>query len=319
LKRNHLIVISLFVFAATFGIWLLLHLVPRPGSLSDVKKRPELRPYFLSALKLNQPIAKVGSNELKTDELRDYLLLTLQGQMTQVNLSKPDLVAKISVGLDQFINEELLAQAALKQGLKSSFEGVERKQDLAKKYLESQLAKEPPVSDVQMREFYKSHGEKFLIPAGVQLREFFIPFTGDKSKTSKKDSAFDLAKDLADRVAKGDSIEELSKKYVPEEYRERTQIHLYKGGVTEPVDDHKVLALRPGQVAGPFRTEGGYSVFQGTSPERNRFIPFYEAKAKIQVFLEARRVERMRQKLVEQLKQQIPIQRYEIDSLITVS
>ena len=102
-------------------------------------------------------------------------------------------------------------------------------------------------------------------------------------------------------------------------YRERTQIHLYKGGVTEPVDDQKVLALRPGQFAGPFRTEGGYSVFQGISQERSRFIPFYEAKAKIQVFLESRRVELLRQKLVDQLKQQIPIQRYEIDKLITIS
>ena len=230
-----------------------------------IKKRPELSPYFLSALKLDQPVAKVGSNELKTDELRDYLLLTFQGQMTQVTLSKPDLVAKISVGLDQFINEELLAQAALKEGLKSSFEGVERKQDLAKKYLESQLAKEPPVSDDQMREFYKRHGEKFLIPAGVQLREFFIPLTGEKSKTSKNDSAFDLAKELAERVTKGDAIEELSKKYVPEEYRERTQIHLYKGGVTEPVDDQKGACAPTGSKSpGPFVLKEGIPFFKGS-------------------------------------------------------
>ncbi len=98
MKRNHIIFIFLFVLVATLGTWLLLHRAPRPGSLSEVKKRPELRPYFLSALKLDQPVAKVGSNELKTDELRDFLLLTFQGQMTQVTLSKPDLVAKISVG-----------------------------------------------------------------------------------------------------------------------------------------------------------------------------------------------------------------------------
>lgn len=319
MKRNHIIFIFLFALVATLGTWLLFRPAGRPGALTNIRNHPELRPYFLSAIKLDQPVAKVGGTELKTNELRDYLLLTFQGQMTQATLSKPDLVAKISVGLDQFINEELLAQAAIKEGLKSSLEGVERKQDLAKKYLESQLAKEPPVGDAQMREFYKSHGEKFLIPAGVQLREFFIPLTGEKSKTSKKDSAFDLAKELAERVTKGDSIEELSKKYVPEAYRERTQVHFYKSGVIEPKDDRKVLELRPGQSAGPFRTEGGYSVFQGISQERSRFIPFYEAKAKVQVFLEARRLELLKQKLVDQLKQQIPIQRYEIDKLITVS
>ena len=73
------------------------------------------------------------------------------------------------------------------------------------------------------------------------------------------------------------------------------------------------------KLPGPFRTEGGYSVFQGISQERSRFIPFYEAKAKIQLFLEARRVEVLRKKLVDQLKQQVPIQRYEIDKLITFS
>jgi hypothetical protein len=223
------------------------------------------------------------------------------------------------VALDRLIDEELLAQAGLKQGLKSSLQGVERKQDLAKRYLEIQLAKEPPVSDVQLRDFYRSHGEKFFIPAGVQLREFFIPFTGEKGKAGKSDSSFDLAKELADRVVKGDPFEELSQKYVPEAYRDRAQIHLYKGSVIEPADDQKVLTLRQGQIAGPFRTEGGYSVFQGISQERSRFIPFFEAKAKIQSFLEARRVEILRQKLVNQLKQQVPIERYEIEKLIPVS
>jgi hypothetical protein len=319
LKRNHIIVIFLFIFAAAIGTWLLLHRAPRPGSLTDVKNRPELSPYFLSALKLDRPVAKVGSNELRTDELRDFLLLTYQGQMTQVTLPKPDLVAKISVALDRLIDEELLAQAALKEGLKSSLEGVERKQDLAKKYLESQLAKESPVNDVEMREFYRNHGEKFFIPAGVQLREFFVPFTGEKDKSGKTDSALDLAKNIADQVAKGDSVEELGKKYVPDVYRERIQVHLYKGGVIEPTDDQKVLALRPGQTAGPFRTEGGFSVFQAISQERSRFIPFYEAKAKIQSFLQAQRVEVLRKKLVDQLKQRVPIQRYKIENLISVS
>ena len=79
------------------------------------------------------------------------------------------------MALDQLIDEELLSQGALKEGLKSSLEGVERKQDLAKKYLESQLAKEPPVTDVQMRDFYRNHGEKFFIPSGFNFENFLYP------------------------------------------------------------------------------------------------------------------------------------------------
>ena len=319
MKRNNTAFIFLAVLVAVLGMWLAFRPAGRPGSFTDIKNHPESHPTFLSALKLDQPVAKVGSIEIKSNELRDFLLLEYQGQMTQAALSKPDLVEKISMALDRLIDEELLAQAALKEGLKSPFEGVEKRQDLAKKYLESQLVKEPPVSDGQLRDFYKNHGEKFYIPAGVQLRELFIPLTGEKGQKGKPDSAFDLAKDMAERVAGGVSIEEIAKKHVPEAYRDRTQIHLYTGGVIAPADDQKVLTLRPGQSSGPFRTEGGYSVFQGVSQERSRFIPFYEAKAKIQAFLEARRVEDLRKKLLDQLKQQVPTLRYSIEKLIAVS
>ncbi|MFN8007820.1 MAG: hypothetical protein U0V70_12485 [Terriglobia bacterium] len=319
MKRSWTIVILVLVITLSAGVWFYLQHRSRPGSLADIKSHPELSPSFLSALKHNQPIAMVGATELKTNELRDYLLLTYQGQMTQAVLPKSEQLERISTGLDRLIDEELLAQAALKAGLKSSQKGIEEKRDLAQKYLESQLAKEPKIDDAQLRDFYKNHGEKFFIPGGVQLREFFIPYTGKKGKTGKADSALDLAGDLARRLAQGEQTDALIAEFIPEAYRGRAEIHLYKGSTIQPADDQKVLRLGSKEVAGPFRNEGGYSVFLAVSSERNRFIPFSEAKGKIQSFLETRRLELLRQKIVDQLRHQVPIQRYEIDQLVSAS
>ena len=75
-------------------------------------------------------------------------------------------------------------------------------------------------------------------------------------------------------------------------------------------DEKKVLALRPGEVVGPLRIEGGYSVFQGVAQVRSGRISFYEAREKIKTYLEARRVEEARQQLVDNLQRQKLVQRF---------
>jgi hypothetical protein len=320
LKRSYLtILLVLVVLGAMLAVAVTLRRGGERSSIADLKNHPESHPTFLSTLRSDQPVAKVGSIELNSNELKDFLLLEYQGQMTQAALSRSDVVEKVTLALDRLIEEELLAQAATKLGMRSSFEGIEKRHDLALKFVEGQLAKEQPVTDAQLRDFYKNHAEKFYIPSGVQLRELFIPLTGEKSKKGDVDSARDLAADLTRRIEGGESLEDLAKKHVPEAYRDRAQVHLYKGGVTDIAEDKRVLSLKPGSVIGPFRCEGGFSVFQSVSLERSRLITFREAKPKIQIFLEKRRAEELRKKLVAGLRQQVPTERYDIQKLITVS
>ena len=84
-------------------------------------------------------------------------------------------------------------------------------------------------------------------------------------------------------------------------------------------DEKKVLALRPGEVVGPLRIEGGYSVFQGVTQVRSGRIRFYEAREKIKTYLEARRVEEARQQLVANLQRQRPVQRFAPDKTLAAA
>jgi len=84
----------------------------------------------------------------------------------------------------------------------------------------------------------------------------------------------------------------------------------------EVSDEQRVLALRPGEVVGPVRVEGGYSVFQGIVQVRSRLIPFYEAKEKIKGYLTTSQEEALRKKLLTQLQQQVSVQRFGPDTAL---
>jgi hypothetical protein len=143
--------------------------------------------------------------------------------------------------------------------------------------------------------------------------------TGTKpnnSRNSGKDRAYLLGEQLTARIRNGESLETLAQQYVPEPYRKRAQVRRFDGAVMSPEDEQKVLALRPGEVEGPLRAEGGYSVFQGVAQIRSGMITFHEAKENIRSFLEARKLDEARKQLVSELRQQTRIQRFGPDKAL---
>ncbi|HEU0005773.1 MAG TPA: peptidylprolyl isomerase, partial [Terriglobia bacterium] len=188
---------------------------------------------------------------------------------------------------------------------------------LAKQYLTLNLSKVPAVDEAALRNFYKNHGEKFVTPPRVQVRELFLPLQEPRDKKDKtKDTAYVLGQELAERIRKGESCESLAAQHVPEGQRDRAQVHEFRGALMELEDETRVLTLPPGEVVGPLRIEGGYSVFQGVAQVRSGRIPFYEAREKIKTYLEARRVEEARQQLVANLQRQRPVQRFAPDKTL---
>jgi hypothetical protein len=211
--------------------------------------------------------------------------------------------------LDVLIQDELLAQAGRQQGLKTNLKGSVGRKDLAHQLLSQHVAKLSPVDDAALRDFYKNHGEKFVIAQRVEVRELFLPLQSGHGKKTK-DKSYVLGRELADRIRKGEPLESLALQYSPESERARAQAYEFRSGPTEPEDERKVLEVKPGEVVGPFRIEGGYSVFQGVRRVRSGRIPFYEARNKIKTYLESRKAEEARKQLVADLQQLNPIQRF---------
>jgi len=315
-KRSRILVAFAAIGLTVVFALLLIRSRSRFQPPTETLNHPKPNLAYLSLLNSDQLLAKVDVVDLRSRDLRDFLQLDFHGQLLHGSMSSEDLSLRIASGLDQLIEEELLAQEAKKRGLKTLTEGAQARRDLSAQYFKSELAKLAPVSDQEMRSFYKNHGEKFVIPGGVQVRELFLPHQGDPGKKDKREKAFELAKDLTARMHQGESLEELAKEHVPPAFLERTKGYLFKGAVMDAADEQKVLALRPGEILGPVRIEGGYSVFQGIAQVRTRLIPFYQAQDKIKVYLGARQREELRRKLVDQLRLQISVQRFGPDTAL---
>jgi len=271
----------------------------------------------LAFLKPNQLLARVGEVELRSEDLRDSLQREFHGQAGHAGLSPEDLGSKIGKALDRLIEDELLAQAGRREGLKSALDSDAAREDLAQKYVGQHLARLPAVSDADLRRFYKNHGEKFIIPPSVKVRELFLPLRDTHGKKDhSKDKANLLGRELAARIRQGEALEALAAQHAPEAQRERAKVQKFRGGAMESADEARVLALHPGDVVGPLRVEGGYSVYQGVERVRSGMITFSEAKDKIRMFLEGRRTDDARRQLLSELQQKTLVQRFEPEQAV---
>ena len=143
----------------------------------------------LALLEPNKLLAKVGDVELRSEDLRDVLQSDFHGQMSHAGLSPEDLGSKVGRALDALVHDELLAQAARLEGLKTNLKGSAGRKDLANQS-SARTCKVPAVDEAALRNFYKNHGEKFVIPHRVQVRELFLPL---QSPPDKKDKTKDKA------------------------------------------------------------------------------------------------------------------------------
>ena len=88
------------------------------------------------------------------------------------------------------MKDELLAQVARRHGLKTNLKDSAGRKDLAQQLLTQQVAKLPPFDDAALRDFYKNHGEKFVIAQKVEVREIFLPLQGRPDKRPRTNRAF---------------------------------------------------------------------------------------------------------------------------------
>ena len=292
----------------------IIYRIHRSGSRIKAVSRASKSPVslaYLSVLQSGQVLARVGSTEVRGVDVRDALQLDFHGQPIHGSLLPSDLAQRIEDTLDRVVEDELLAQTARQQGFNSLESGALARQDMANQLINSEKAKLPEIADNEIRSFYKNHGERFYIPPGVNVRELFLPVsTLADDRIKQLEQSKKLAESLAERLRRGEAAETLASEFIPEPFRERAKGYLFKGGVLNEADENSILKLKPGEVIGPIRVEGGVSVFQGISQERARLIPFYEARDKIKSYLESNRSKELRQTLIEKAKQRIKVERF---------
>ncbi len=196
--------------------------------------------------------------------------------------------------LDNLVEQELLYQAAKKEGLHRDA-GVKAKIDLYAKVILAQAFIETQ-GEKEAKKYYDEHQEEFerLGLAHIMIR-YATPEEIKAAKKAKKKNnklrtepeALKLANQVYERLQKGEKFESLAKEFSEDELSKE------QGGSFGPVSKNdprlmrrgfqplleKGAALKVGEFAGPVKTTAGYHLITVTSPME--MSPFEEVKGQL--------------------------------------
>ncbi len=257
--------------------------------------------FFACGGKQEQPqkvIVSVGDAKLTWEMLEREIPDDLKSKLSR---------EQVSTYIQQWIDQELLYQAAVRMGMdldESYFRELEKmkKKLLVRRFLEDYLmTKDAQVTEEEMLNFYEKNKDTFVIPkTEIHALHILVP-----------------TKELADlvmkRLGKGEDFVKVAQE-LSTDFRERGRIDL--GYFTK--DDllkelaNKVFSYRVGSTTRPLKSDFGYHIFKILDRrERGTFRPFDEVREKIRERLESGKKKEAYRKLISDLREKIVVKKNE--------
>jgi peptidyl-prolyl cis-trans isomerase C len=246
-------------------------------------------------------LAKVGNHEITRDTL-DNIIATIPEE-NRVPFLTPDGRKKI---LDEVVSFTLFAEAARKEGIdqepavKTRLDYV-RTEYLAREYFRRKLAKEPAVSEEDLKAYYNSHLNEFKPPEEIMARHILVKTEAQANK-------------ILDELKKGADFAELAKKYsIDPTAAKGGRLELMDGrewlprGSFEKGFEHVLFGIEKGKIGGPVKSQFGWHILK----VENRRQPDTPALVQVRGFIKNRLQDQknaeFHKKLTEEAKKSIPV------------
>lgn len=168
--------------------------------------------------------------------------------------------------LDNLVEQELLYQASLSEGLDKNTD-LKNRLDILKKIIISQAYLDKALKE-RARKVYEGNKAEF---EKIKLSHIYIPFkTDDADKSVKRDEkqALDLANKAKARIEGGEKFEDVaiqvsedtmtSKRGGDLGFASRNEPRLVRRGFGSLLE--KAFAMKVGEISGPMKTEKGYHI-----------------------------------------------------------
>lgn len=214
-----------------------------------------------------------------------------EGDLTRLAEMNPKLKVQLSTPFGkknvvrELVDQELLYQGAVKEGLDKS-PLVEKQSELLKKYVIIPQTYLNKTMEEAVGKYYEEHKKEF---EKLKLSHIFISFKTDdkdKKKRSEKD-ALDLANKIKARIDGGADFAEVAKEASEDTMTNKrggdlgfvssSDQRLARRGLSPLLE--KAFTMKEGEVAGPIKTEKGYSII--TVTKGVELQPFDEVKEQI--------------------------------------
>ncbi|NOZ60084.1 MAG: hypothetical protein GXO74_00230 [Calditrichaeota bacterium] len=245
-----------------------------------------------------QVIVSVGNEKLTWGMLSREIPDNLKGKMSH---------EEVGIYIQQWIDQELLYQAAVKMGMDLDadyFQELEKmkKELLVRKFLESYLlTKDAQVSEDEALAFYQKNKDTFIVPkTEIHALHILAP-------------TIEIANQALKRIGAGEDFEKVARD-LSVDYRDRGRIDLgyfNKDDVVREVAN-KVFSYRVGSVTRPIKSEFGYHIFKILARrERGTFRKFDDVKNQIYERLRAGKKKQAYRSLISDLRQKIAVEKNE--------
>lgn len=166
---------------------------------------------------------------------------------------------------------------------------------------QKELAKTIEVNDDLLMGFYEENKLQFTLPEKRQAKHILISTGAGDSETDEKAQA--TVKEVQDKLAAGESFEELAKTYSqdPGSAQSGGDLGTFEQGMMVPEFDEAVFSMQAGEVSEPIKTEFGYHIIKLVKVEAKQAQAFADVKDEVKSLYQTQEAERQYFDLLEQL------------------
>jgi peptidyl-prolyl cis-trans isomerase C len=221
------------------------------------------------------------------DDLVSYTLLKQEAVQRHVVVADAEVEARLAELRKQFGNNVAFEKALTDQKMT-----VEKLRDnartdlLVNKLLEQEVVAKVQVKPADVSAFYEKNPDKFKQPDAVRASHILIivpPEADANAKAALKARAEEALK----AARSGKDFAALAKQYSQDSSASRGgDLGFVPRGQTAPEFDKAAFSLQPGEISGLVQTQFGYHIIKVTDRRNGGVVPFSQAAAQIQQFLE---------------------------------
>lgn len=169
------------------------------------------------------------------------------------------------------------------------------------KMMEAEMAKQPPLSDADIKAYYDKNPDEF---SGVRASHILIRPEGFDEASKKKARA--TAEDLAKQAKGGADFAELAKKHSADgSAQQGGDLGFFTKGQMVPEFSKAAFSLQPGQISDVVETQFGFHVIKVIE---RKDVQFAEAAEKLRGFLGQQRREQAQEAFIKSLKDKARIE-----------
>ena len=271
----------------------------------DMEKRhalvqEELERQGLIGAPLEQAVKKATADALR-DQIDQILLVAKAGELninvdSEVNKRIADIQRESGIADPEKFHEWIREQSG---GI--SFEDIKdqfKNQYLTQRVIGEEVYRNVVIPKADMQKYYEAHKTEFVRQESVSLREIQIS-AGDGS-AAKVAAAEKKARDLVDRLRKGEKFPELARQNSdnPETAKDEGFLGTFTKGQLNPAIEKAVFTQTKGYISDPLRlgnifeivkveehTNGGQATFDEVMPEINQKLSDPIVQPKLRAYL----------------------------------